>query len=55
MFQVELASAAQRERLMYLEFEEGRYRREWLALREIDRLKARLSDARQSLRVASAN
>ena len=55
MFQVELASVAQRERLLYLETPEGRFRREWFAYREIDRLKERLSDARQALRVASAN
>lgn len=55
MFQVELASIAQRERLMYLETPEGRFRREWFAYREIDRLKSRLNEARQALRVASAN
>ncbi len=54
MFQQELASIAQRERLLWMETPEGRHRREWQAIREIDRLKERLSNARQALRVASA-
>lgn len=54
MIDVEIARATQRERLASVETAEGRFRREFFAYQEMDRLKERLSEVRQSLRVAQA-
>jgi hypothetical protein len=54
MFQHDLATATVRERLRWFDSPEGQYRREWMAYKEIDRLKQRISEVRQSLQVARA-
>lgn len=54
MFPQDLAHVAQGERLSWMESPQGRFRREWQKQQEIDRLKERLSQARQSLKVATA-
>ncbi|HMO53128.1 MAG TPA: hypothetical protein PJ994_01365 [Tepidiformaceae bacterium] len=54
MFQQDLATVTLRERLQTLDSPEGKFRREWMAYREIDRLKQRINEVRQSLQVARA-
>jgi hypothetical protein len=54
MFPFDLALIAHAERLAWMDTPGGRYSREWLKHDEIDRLKERLSQARQSLKVATA-
>jgi hypothetical protein len=54
MFPQDFAFIGERERQSWLESPGVRYRREWHKHREIDQLKERLSQARQSLKVATA-
>jgi hypothetical protein len=54
MFQQDLATVTLRERMQWFDSPEGYYRREWLAYREIDRLKQRITEVRHALQVARA-
>lgn len=54
MFPSDLVLTAHEERLSWMDTPAGRYSREWRKHNEIDRLKERLSQVRQSLKVATA-
>jgi hypothetical protein len=54
MFPQDWPRMAQGELLARMESPEGRFRREWHQYREIDRLKARLTQVRAALKVSTA-